>query len=606
MASEEARKLFISYTQADRAWAEWIAWHLEEAGHKTILQGWHFGVGANFVQEMHRALQEADRVVAVVSPAYEKSAFGSAEWQGAFVNDPTGDARKLVPVRVERYEPTGLLASIVCIDLVDIEEFAARERLLEGLRGPGKPDTAPPFPTRNKGPWYPGGASEEPKSGAEPVYENEKTQKLSGALKTAYRQRAELEGQGEARERQADFVRTTQSRLMRPMKDSQIRQSSSSTIVKTLTIAVLIGLVVVLMFIVLTIPTSPFRESIESTGYGTSIRQRSCSENPPETELETVDDYRQRTGAEIRRYIRDIQFGIDSLCKNHAELGLRYSRMGDNESAERHLRRSISECKMISNQANLAAALCRQGKYTTEADIYFEQAMEMAEKANDGYRYAEVIAQYADTCLRPRGKAKEGLDYLKSVDESAPVFAVFYGVRGSLHRLVPGHRLQALADYQRALKGDLENPIYRSSILHNYAITLRQIEGFDEQAESTFWEALALNPEQMETWNGLGEIWKDRGNYEEARKCYAKALVRAPENAALYYNLLTLCCKQQDCACAEKQSMASANMFLGYFPESKTTWTDLMLNDNDMAYCRENCLGFDATWPSTLLGLHSD
>ncbi len=26
---------FISYTQADRAWAEWIAWTLEEKGYTT-------------------------------------------------------------------------------------------------------------------------------------------------------------------------------------------------------------------------------------------------------------------------------------------------------------------------------------------------------------------------------------------------------------------------------------------------------------------------------------------------------------------------------------------------------------------------------------------
>ena len=31
---------FISYTQPDRPWAEWIAWTLEAAGHTTTLQAW--------------------------------------------------------------------------------------------------------------------------------------------------------------------------------------------------------------------------------------------------------------------------------------------------------------------------------------------------------------------------------------------------------------------------------------------------------------------------------------------------------------------------------------------------------------------------------------
>jgi hypothetical protein len=33
-------EFFISYTQADRPWAEWIAWILEQAGYKTRIQAW--------------------------------------------------------------------------------------------------------------------------------------------------------------------------------------------------------------------------------------------------------------------------------------------------------------------------------------------------------------------------------------------------------------------------------------------------------------------------------------------------------------------------------------------------------------------------------------
>jgi len=31
------KDFFISYTGADRQWAEWIAWHLEQAGYSTII-----------------------------------------------------------------------------------------------------------------------------------------------------------------------------------------------------------------------------------------------------------------------------------------------------------------------------------------------------------------------------------------------------------------------------------------------------------------------------------------------------------------------------------------------------------------------------------------
>jgi tetratricopeptide (TPR) repeat protein len=140
---------FISYTAADRAWAEWIAWQLEAAGSTTVLQAWDFRPGTDFVHQMQQATQQADRTVAVVSPAYFGSQFGEAEWRVAFAKDPTGEHGLLVPVRVEDCDPPGLLSTRVYLDLVGLDEAAARERLLAGLRRaerPGRPTTAPAFP----------------------------------------------------------------------------------------------------------------------------------------------------------------------------------------------------------------------------------------------------------------------------------------------------------------------------------------------------------------------------------------------------------------------------------------------------------------------------
>ena len=81
---------FISYTAADKDWAEWVAWVLDESGATTTLQAWDFGAGSNFALEMHRAAGEAQRTIAVLSPDYLKSKFGAAEWAAAFIDDPTG------------------------------------------------------------------------------------------------------------------------------------------------------------------------------------------------------------------------------------------------------------------------------------------------------------------------------------------------------------------------------------------------------------------------------------------------------------------------------------------------------------------------------------
>jgi hypothetical protein len=46
-----ATDFFISYSQADRAWAEWITWQLEAAGYSVVIQAWDFAPGSNFILE---------------------------------------------------------------------------------------------------------------------------------------------------------------------------------------------------------------------------------------------------------------------------------------------------------------------------------------------------------------------------------------------------------------------------------------------------------------------------------------------------------------------------------------------------------------------------
>jgi hypothetical protein len=54
----EGRDFFVSYTGADRAWAEWIGWQLNTAGYSVVLQAWDFRPGTNFVENMNRALEQ--------------------------------------------------------------------------------------------------------------------------------------------------------------------------------------------------------------------------------------------------------------------------------------------------------------------------------------------------------------------------------------------------------------------------------------------------------------------------------------------------------------------------------------------------------------------
>lgn len=147
---EAARDFFVSYTQVDWAWAEWIAWLLEENGYRVLVQGWDMVAGSNWVSRMDQGVQRTTRTVAVLSPDYQSSVYGTAEWQAAWADDPLGLQRKLITVRVRGDWPSGLLAGVISIDLVGLPEAGARRRLLNDIaaavQGRAKPDSPPVFP----------------------------------------------------------------------------------------------------------------------------------------------------------------------------------------------------------------------------------------------------------------------------------------------------------------------------------------------------------------------------------------------------------------------------------------------------------------------------
>ena len=140
---------FVSYAWVDAAWAEWIAWTLEKDGdYKTCIQAWDFAPGTNFVSKMHEAAASSRHTVAVLSPAYLRANFTEPEWAAAFTQDPVGNYRRLIPVMAETCKPKGLLAAIVYISLVGLDEASARDALLRGVSDrPGtRPLRPPAFP----------------------------------------------------------------------------------------------------------------------------------------------------------------------------------------------------------------------------------------------------------------------------------------------------------------------------------------------------------------------------------------------------------------------------------------------------------------------------
>jgi hypothetical protein len=138
---------FITYYRADTPWAEWIAWQLESAGYTTVIQAWDFEAGSNFVKVMNEATKKGERTIAVISFDYQDSGPILAEWAAAFAGDPKGEKGRLLSVRICDFEPKGLLAQIIYIDLIGLDEDSARKRLLShAQKGRRKPPLSPPFP----------------------------------------------------------------------------------------------------------------------------------------------------------------------------------------------------------------------------------------------------------------------------------------------------------------------------------------------------------------------------------------------------------------------------------------------------------------------------
>ncbi|WP_406494683.1 FxSxx-COOH system tetratricopeptide repeat protein [Streptomyces sp. NBC_01604] len=134
--------MFVSHAGADLAWAEWVAWQLQDAGYEVELDAWHWGPGENFVQNMDRALA-AGPMVALFSAAYfDPERWTTEEWTAKLAG-----REKVIPLRIEDCAAPPMLRALIAPELFGLGEEKAREVLLAALKGPaGLPRVSPGFP----------------------------------------------------------------------------------------------------------------------------------------------------------------------------------------------------------------------------------------------------------------------------------------------------------------------------------------------------------------------------------------------------------------------------------------------------------------------------
>ncbi len=124
---------FISYSHHDETIAREIGSVLQDAGHTFFAQFQDFGPGTNLVREMQRGLANSGRLIALYSPAYEKSDHCQAEWSAAYNADPGSEKGKLLPFLLEPTELNPLARQIVYTSLIGLNAEERKQAILKAI-----------------------------------------------------------------------------------------------------------------------------------------------------------------------------------------------------------------------------------------------------------------------------------------------------------------------------------------------------------------------------------------------------------------------------------------------------------------------------------------
>lgn len=116
--------VFVSHVADDAPWATWVAAVLEGRGLSARVLAWDLAPGANYVVWTNAQMAAARLTMVISSAAYFDTPWSSQVWAGALVS------RSVIPLRVEACPLPDVLATIVHVDLFDVDEAEARRRVL--------------------------------------------------------------------------------------------------------------------------------------------------------------------------------------------------------------------------------------------------------------------------------------------------------------------------------------------------------------------------------------------------------------------------------------------------------------------------------------------
>lgn len=146
-------KLFFSYTSSDSEWANWIGYVLRDVGFEPFIHEWEIEAGGNIPDWMEKRLDEADRVLCLISPEYvANKAYSKSERLLSYWEEPVGAEPYVIPIVVKETEKLpGLVRTLRRAHLHGKTEAHAVKELIDFLRKPTPPNERPDFPGNDDG-----------------------------------------------------------------------------------------------------------------------------------------------------------------------------------------------------------------------------------------------------------------------------------------------------------------------------------------------------------------------------------------------------------------------------------------------------------------------
>jgi len=116
ISSDKGKRLLISHSSKDKAFANCLYADLVEQGHNPWLDDRDIKPGQSIPKEIQKALKHADYILVLLSPSSIISDWVAAEWEAAYWDEITNQKIKVIPLLIENCDVPPLLKTKKYID----------------------------------------------------------------------------------------------------------------------------------------------------------------------------------------------------------------------------------------------------------------------------------------------------------------------------------------------------------------------------------------------------------------------------------------------------------------------------------------------------------